>query len=398
MAFKTKSIANRFDFTVGWHLAPHQLRNQNHNVHIRFLIQTYLFFSELLLAKQGQVLFFTSILRKQHWKTSINKIVPSALIKWTHKPLAIPYLKQANLQRDILIAVHHYKRRSKYEKFTQLETTDRTLFRIFNSAKGWQPNWLSSTNVDFRKRIRDEFWLRMTRDELVYAKKKGLYMPEHIPFWKDHSPFYLYLIKNLVIIKTLLSQINKNEKFNNFIITEPILLHADLNFNELIRITRSLHRYKKLQYFLSTLKVVYLTRFYKNPYILASHLRFLILLERRHKKILYNVSNLLKIHKLFNKHLSGITIKLIGRVNRATRARKFVLTIGDALDLYTFKTVITYAYIEAFAKIGSFGIHVWIKISRSILTANIEYVKRLKIGLRKNKTLLQNFGFVLKSK
>jgi ribosomal protein S3 len=156
----------------------------------------------------------------------------------------------------------------------------------------------------------------------------------------------------------LLEKINIKQNIKNLIISEPILVFSDLNLNDFIRFLRNANQYKKLQYFLSTLKVIYLTRFYQNPYILATHLRFLILLERKHKQILYNISNLLNFHNMFNKHLTGITIKVIGRINRATRAKKFTLTIGDALDLYTFKSLINYAYVETFAKIGNFGIHV----------------------------------------
>lgn len=96
---------------------------------------------------------------------------------------------------------------------------------------------------------------------------------------------------------------------------------------------------------------------YLNPQLLADHIAKEFEKTKHHKNILYALSNALRA--LPFARAKGYRISIVGRINSASKSRSYLLK-RNVFSRQTFSTKVNFASSQAKARIGAFGIKVWI--------------------------------------
>lgn len=110
---------------------------------------------------------------------------------------------------------------------------------------------------------------------------------------------------------------------------------------------------------LQLFQVIFLMRKYRNASILAEHIAKEIGGTKSHSSVLRQVENLVKWMEAIPGLDTGLMIKVSGRINGAARASHYVIKSGN-IPLQTVHANIDYALAHAHARIGVFGVKVWL--------------------------------------
>jgi len=169
-------------------------------------------------------------------------------------------------------------------------------------------------------------------------------------------------------------------------------------------------RYRSQKFYANTMKIIHLTKLYKNPQFLADHVASELERNKKHTSFLYALRTMLqraypgrgglrrrrrrrrlsskkrrykKRIRLFPKkrlkyiktptsqrkayrrnrifaYYTAIRISIFGKLNARPRARSFIITVGPRLnvEINTFSNKINYAVAHARARTGAFGVKV----------------------------------------
>lgn len=203
------------------------------------------------------------------------------------------------------------------------------------------------------------------------------YVIIYISFLK--SPYYNKQLKDLST-KSKITKITKKfliTVLNKYYTTKIKLKLKDLNNSfenkikkskiirsEYLQLLKKLKRFKNYPNFIDITKTIFIVITNRNSSkLFGTIISFLILItskKKKHYAILTFIKNLLVI--VLNSKISlisGIKIKISGRINGAPRAKSKLINIG-CLPLQSLTSYINYNESKTYTQYGTFGIKIWI--------------------------------------
>lgn len=118
---------------------------------------------------------------------------------------------------------------------------------------------------------------------------------------------------------------------------------------------------KRMRYFLSTIKVCFVTTFKPNVQLLADHIAFLLKKSRKHWQIIKTLSEIVHIMHWFTPSFSNIKILISGCIADSERTRSIIIG-QNSVTTQTFTRRVDYAVAHAATPFGALGIKIWIAL------------------------------------
>jgi len=106
------------------------------------------------------------------------------------------------------------------------------------------------------------------------------------------------------------------------------------------------------------INVVNICLFFKTPYILVKYFSNLLSLVKKHRVLIFLFRKLVKECLHIYRNLSGLKLKVSGKINGASRTRQIVLLEGK-VPLSSKSSGIYYAFTNAMTFTGVFGVKLW---------------------------------------
>lgn len=221
---------------------------------------------------------------------------------------------------------------------------------------------------------------RVTRNKKIQFKEKiKMFTPYYKQLLKFVNTLNIRFVKYCIITcqklnNTLLSLIKKNN--NNLIqTTNSLVLPLRINIADIfaaldrnyIILWQNFYNFIKSQlwfargmrYFLSTIKVCFITTFKPNAQLLADHIAFLLKKSRQHWQIIKTLTEIIHIMHWFTPAFATIKINIRGCIADSERTRSIIIGQKSVIT-QTLRKRIDYAVSHAATPFGALGIKIWI--------------------------------------
>lgn len=118
---------------------------------------------------------------------------------------------------------------------------------------------------------------------------------------------------------------------------------------------------KNMRYFLSTIKVCFITTFKPNVKLLADHIAFLLKKSRQHWQIIKTLIEIVQIMHWFTPAFHNIKISINGCIADSERTRSIIIGQNSVIT-QTLTSRVDYAIAHAATPFGALGVKIWMLI------------------------------------
>jgi len=242
-------------------------------------------------------------------------------------------------------------KKSNWKKFSEItlkKKKPKNLLLASNSKKSIQKNKISKTQHIY-------FGSRNIHFLNIFRKKTKLDTKKNIKPLKYISPSLVKtkILKNIIWKNNQIKKIITNNKtFKNYTIS----LKSNSNFHR--NKFETLRQDRKTQNFLKRMFPIIINfNKYLDAQLLVDHIARELEYTKKHWPILYLLKNLLSLFPV--QRLIAYRIGIFGRINSSKKARVIFLKKGN-LPLQNFTKNINFGLAQSRARIGSFGVKMWI--------------------------------------